>query len=144
MQTIQLPAEATARSPAGAEIRFLTEGTTGGMIHSTVPPGQINRAAVHATVSEFWYVLSGEGQIWRRDATGEQTVDLRAGVAIDIPVGTAFQYRCTGVAEPLRFICITMPPWPGEDEATVIEGPWTPNAPTGWRPRQESNLGPTA
>jgi len=99
------------------------------MIHSTVPPGQVNRATVHATVSEFWHVLSGQGQIWRQDATGEETTDLVRGVSIDIPVGTAFQYRCTG--EPLEFLCISMPRWPGDQEATIIEGPWEPNAPRG-------------
>jgi mannose-6-phosphate isomerase-like protein (cupin superfamily) len=129
MQTRPFPSTPEARSPAGAEIRFLIEGETGGMIHSTVPEGQVNRATVHATVSEFWHVLSGEGQIWRRDATGEETTVLRTGVTIDIPVGTEFQYRCTGRG-PLRFLCITMPP--GDEEATVIEGPWTPNAPEGW------------
>jgi mannose-6-phosphate isomerase-like protein (cupin superfamily) len=98
------------------------------MIHSTVPPGQVNRATVHATVSEFWHVLSGEGEIWRRGGTGEETTVLEKGISIDIPVGTAFQYRCTGV-DPLRFLCITMPPWPGHQEATIIEGPWKPNAP---------------
>jgi mannose-6-phosphate isomerase-like protein (cupin superfamily) len=96
----------------------------------TVPPGQVNRATVHATVSEFWHVLAGEGQIWRRDGTGEETTALLRGVSIDIPVGTAFQYRCTGV-DPLQFLCITMPPWPGDREATFIEGPWEPNAPEG-------------
>lgn len=131
MQTRPFPPAPDGRSPAGAEIRLLIEGETGGMIHSTVPPGQVNRATVHATVSEFWHVLAGEGQIWRRNATGEQTTVLTPGVTIDIPVGTAFQYRCTGPA-PLEFLCITMPPWPGEQEATIIEGPWTPNAPRGW------------
>ena len=132
MQTRRFPSSADTRSPAGAEVRLLIEGEHGGMIHSTVPPGQVNRATVHATVSEFWYVLSGEGQIWRRDGTGEETTTLEGGVSIDITVGTAFQYRCTG-ADPLQFICITMPPWPGAQEATVIEGPWQPNAPEGWR-----------
>ena len=107
------------------------EGQTGGMIHAAVPPGQVNRATVHATVSEFWHVLSGEGQIWRRDASGEETTVLQGGVSIDIPVGTAFQYRCTGV-DPLQFLCVTMPPWPGDTEATIIDGPWKPNAPEGW------------
>ena len=130
MQTRSFPAEPDGRSPAGAQIRYLIEGEPGAMIHSTVPPGQVNRATVHATVSEFWYVLSGAGQIWRRDATGEETTALASGVTIDIPVGTAFQYRCTG-DRPLEFLCITMPPWPGDQEATVIEGPWTPNAPEG-------------
>lgn len=131
MQTHPFPSTPQGRSPAGAEIRSLMHGETGDMIHSTVPPGQVNRATIHATVSEFWYVLSGEGQIWRRDGSGEQTTDLTPGVSIDIPVGTAFQYRCNGL-EPLQFICVTMPPWPGHHEATIIEGPWTPNAPEGW------------
>ena len=128
MQTRPFPENPDARSPAGAEIRYLMEGDPGNMIHSSVPPGQVNRATVHATVSEFWHVLSGQGQIWRRDETEEETATLEPGVSIDIPVGTAFQYRCTGV-EPLRFLCITMPPWPGDDEATLIEGPWTPTVP---------------
>jgi hypothetical protein len=67
MQTRPLPETPDARSPAGAEIRYLMEGTTGNMIHSTVPPGRVNRA----------------------------------------------------------------PPWPGNAEATHIEGPWVPTAPVG-------------
>jgi mannose-6-phosphate isomerase-like protein (cupin superfamily) len=130
MQTRRFPSTPDARSPAGAEIRYLMEGETGNMIHSTVPPGQVNRATVHGTVSEFWHVLSGEGQMWRRNDTGEETTTLEQGVSIDIPVGTAFQYRCTGVV-PLQFLCISMPPWPGDGEATFIDGPWRPNAPEG-------------
>jgi len=130
MQTRPFPSTPDTRSPAGAEIRYLMEGATGNMIHSTVPPGQVNRATVHATVSEFWHVLSGEGQIWRRDTAGEETTVLELGVSIDIPVGTAFQYRCTGDV-PLTFLCISMPRWPGDQEATVIEGPWKPTAPEG-------------
>ena len=128
MQTRSIPSKPEARSPAGAEIRFLVDGETGDMIHSTVPAGQVNRATVHATVSEFWHVLSGEGRIWRRDDTGEETTVLARGVSIDIPVGTGFQYRCDGAA-PLEFICVTMPRWPGHHEATIIEGPWEPTAP---------------
>jgi mannose-6-phosphate isomerase-like protein (cupin superfamily) len=131
MQTRSIPPTPDDRSPAGAEVRYLIGGQTGDMIHSTVPPGQVNRATVHATVSEFWHVLSGEGRIWRRDATGEATTVLLRGVSIDIPVGTAFQYRCDG-DDPLEFICITMPPWPGHHEATIIDGPWEPTAPEGW------------
>jgi mannose-6-phosphate isomerase-like protein (cupin superfamily) len=128
MQTRSFPSTPDARSPAGAEVRHLVEGPTGNMIHSTVPPGQVNRATVHATVSEFWHVLSGEGQIWRRDDNVEEITTLERGVSIDIPVGTAFQYRCTGI-DSLEFLCISMPRWPGDTEATVIEGPWIPTAP---------------
>ena len=127
MQTRPLPSTPDARSPAGAEIRYLIEGETGNMIHSTVPPGQVNRATVHATVSEFWHVLSGEGQLWRRDSAGEETTTLKEGISIDIPVGTAFQYRCTSDV-PLEFLCISMPAWPGDEEATFIDGPWQPTA----------------
>jgi mannose-6-phosphate isomerase-like protein (cupin superfamily) len=128
MQTRPFPFSPDARSPAGAEIRYLIEAETGNMIHSTVPPGQVNRATVHATVNEFWHVLSGEGQLWRRDRTGEETTALKIGITIDISVGTAFQYRCTSDV-PLQFLCITMPQWPGDEEASFVEGPWKPTAP---------------
>ncbi len=125
MKETRLPAEADAKSPAGADIRFLMDGTTGNMIHSTVPPGQINRATVHATVSEFWFVLEGQGEIWRKDALEERVTPLLSGVSIDIPVGTAFQYRNVGEV-PLMFICISMPPWPGDSEARHVTGLWHP------------------
>lgn len=128
MHTTPFPTTPSGRSPAGAEIRSLIDDEFGTMIHATVPPGQVNRATVHATVSEIWHVLSGEGQIWRRDGSDEQTTPLRQGVSIDIPVGTAFQYRCTG-AGALEFICVSVPRWPGAAEATIIDGPWIPTAP---------------
>ena len=125
MQTIILPEQADGRSPAGAAIRYLCSSPHGNMIHSTVPPQQVNRATVHATVSEFWYILAGQGQIWRDDGVEGGITELLPGTAIDIPVGTAFQYRNTG-SEALQFICITMPPWPGDSEATFVEGAWQP------------------
>ena len=125
MKETFLPLTPGAKSPAGADIRFVMDGSTGNMIHSTVPPGQINRATVHRTVNEFWYVLEGDGEIWRRDGTGEKITSLVPGVSIDIPVGTAFQYRNVGT-EPLKFICVTMPPWPGDHEASHLGGPWNP------------------
>lgn len=126
MKQTSLPKAPDAKSPAGADIRFIMDGASGNMIHSTVPQGQINRATVHATVSEFWYVLDGHGEIWRKDAHEERITPLNKGVSIDIPVGTAFQYRNTG-AVPLKFICISMPPWPGDFEATHLQGAWEPS-----------------
>lgn len=112
-----------AKSPAGADIRFIMDGAGGNMIHSTVSPGQTNRGTVHATVSEFWHILEGSGEIWRRDSTEERVTTLVAGTSIDIPVGTSFQYRNTGKTD-LKFICIAMPRWPGDNEASFVEGPW--------------------
>ncbi|MFP7672869.1 cupin domain-containing protein [Marivita sp. S0852] len=129
MKETSLPPAADATSPAGADIRFIMDGPTGNMIHSTVPPGQINKATRHATVSEFWYVLEGEGEIWRREGDAERVTRLVPGRSIDIPVGTAFQYRNIGNM-PLTFICITMPPWPGDHEASHLDGAWEPTVGT--------------
>jgi mannose-6-phosphate isomerase-like protein (cupin superfamily) len=125
MKTTLLPEHADAKSPAGADIRYLMEGRTGNMIHSTVPPHQVNKATVHATVSEFWYVLEGRGEIWRDDGRESCVSDLVPGTAIDIPVGTAFQYRNVSDSD-LKFICVAMPPWPGDSEATYVTGKWQP------------------
>jgi len=125
MKTKILPEHADAKSPAGADIRFLGDGATGNMIHSTVPAHQVNQATVHATVSEFWYVLEGRGEIWRDDGAESCITPLVPDTAIDIPVGTSFQYRNVSDVD-LKFICIAMPPWPGDSEATYIEGIWEP------------------
>ena len=64
MKATTLPALPDAKSPAGADIRYIMDGETGNMIHCTVPPHQTNKDTVHATVSEFWYVLEGR---WPRE-----------------------------------------------------------------------------
>ena len=125
MKTTQFPDKPDAKSPAGADIRFLMDGELGNMIHSTVPPHQINRATVHATVSEFWFVLEGHGEIWRDDGENSYTTELVPGTSIDIPQGTAFQYRNIA-GQDLKFICIAMPPWPGDSEASFVDGIWQP------------------
>jgi mannose-6-phosphate isomerase-like protein (cupin superfamily) len=128
METTHLPEQPDAKSPAGADIRFLLAGDGGNMIHSTVPPNQINQATVHASVSEFWYILEGQGEIWRRKGSESSVTELVPGTAIDIPVGTSFQYRNLA-DQDLKFICIAMPPWPGDAEATIIQGIWQPTVP---------------
>jgi mannose-6-phosphate isomerase-like protein (cupin superfamily) len=125
MKTVMLPTRPDAKSPAGADIRYLVDGETGNMIHSTVPPYQVNKATVHATVHEFWYVLEGHGEIWRDDGSESCVTNLVPGTSLDIPKGTTFQYRNVADSD-LKFICIAMPPWPGESEATYVDGRWQP------------------
>jgi mannose-6-phosphate isomerase-like protein (cupin superfamily) len=125
MKATTLPDNADAKSPAGADIRFIMDGDAGNMIHSTVPPHQINKATVHATVSEFWYVLEGHGEIWRDNGSESAITTLVPGTAIDIPIGISFQYRNVSNVD-LKFICVAMPPWPGESEATYLDGIWEP------------------
>lgn len=127
-QTRELPDAYDLLAPDRSEIRLLAQGRGGSMVHCTLRPGQISVAVRHRTVEEVWYVVGGAGELWRRDgATGtDEVVALRPGVAITLPLGTEFQFRVTGDA-PLTFVCFTTPPWPGEDEAVVVEGRWTPS-----------------
>lgn len=68
-------------------------------------------------------MLSGKGAIWRKNGEQESITPLEAGVTIDIPLGTDFQYR--SFENDLIFICVTMPPWSGHDEASYVEkGAW--------------------
>jgi len=126
VKTTTFEAAERGRSPLGAHIRFLMDGPHGNMIHSTVPPGMVGRACHFRTIDEYWYVLSGEGEIWRRTPDGQESITrLTPGVCIDIPLGTAFQYRCTA---SVALVCTVtaLPPWPGDEEAVIVDGPWVP------------------
>jgi mannose-6-phosphate isomerase-like protein (cupin superfamily) len=112
-------------APDGSEVRILCQTERGSMAHFTLPPGAIARAVAHRTIHEVWYVLSGRGRMWRRHGDREEIVELCAGLSLTIPLGTRFQFRADGDA-PLVAIGVAMPPWPGDDEAYVVDGPWQP------------------
>ena len=61
--------------------------------------------------------------MWRRLGEREETVEVTAGVSLSIPLGTHFQLR-NDADEPLAAVAVTMPPWPGDDEAYLVEGKW--------------------
>ena len=91
----------------------------------TLPAGQVSRPVYHRTVEEIWYILEGEGQVWRcpppvtgrcRDLASVPPQAVSRGDALVIPTGWRFQFAAAPDA-PLRFLCHTTPPWPGEDEA---------------------------
>jgi mannose-6-phosphate isomerase-like protein (cupin superfamily) len=122
-----LPTQHDAIAPDGSLVRLLTRLPSGSMAQFELGAGEVSRPQRHRTVSEVWYVVQGLGRMWRHQNGREaREIDLRPGVALTIPVGTAFQFRNTG-REPLAAIGVTMPPWPGEDEAIDADGPWTPN-----------------
>ena len=68
-------------------------------------------------------LISGLGRMWRKLGAAEVTVDLRPGISVAIPVGAHFQFRNDG-DEPLHCVGVTMPPWPGMDEAFEVAGVW--------------------
>jgi hypothetical protein len=74
VKTTTVESAERGRSPLGAYIRFLMDGRHGNMIHSTVPPGMVGRACRFRTIDEYWYVLSGEGEVWRRAPDGQESV----------------------------------------------------------------------
>lgn len=122
-----LPVVADVVAPDGSQVRVLCATGRGSMAHFTLGPGEVARAVRHRTVEEIWYVVDGFGSMWRRDAEGrERVIDLRPGISLTIPMGTAFQFRNTGEV-PLGIVGVTMPPWPGDDEAEKVDGPWEPH-----------------
>ncbi|GAB4526045.1 MAG: hypothetical protein OHK0046_42480 [Anaerolineae bacterium] len=122
-ETCRTPAHFDVHAPDGSEIRLLPRVSGGSMAHCTLPVGGVTLAMHHQTVEELWYFLSGSGQVWRKDGSIETVEDVLPGIALSIPLGVHFQFRNTG-DEPLRFVLVTMPPWPGEQEAVRVPDHW--------------------
>ena len=110
-------------APDGSEIRPLQEVGRGGVSHCTVPAGGVSMAVRHKTIEEIWYVIGGQGQVWRKNGETEECVDVGPGTCLSIPTGTHFQFRSTGKS-PLEIVIATMPPWPGMDEAVRVDDYW--------------------
>ena len=98
----------------------------GSMAHFLLPAGRVSQAVRHRTVEEIWYAIAGRGEMWRSLDSDDDITPLSAGTCLTIPVGVSFQFRALG-SEPFAAVAITMPPWPGPDEAEVVQGIWTPN-----------------
>jgi len=125
--TKQLPGARDVIAPDGSDVRVLLGLARGGMAHFVLAPGQVSTAVTHRTVEEIWYVMSGRGEMWRRQGDREDVVAMEPGVCLTIPLGTHFQFRSLGTEE-LAAVAVTMPPWPGDGEALVVAGKWQPTA----------------
>jgi len=123
--TMTLPLIHDLLAPDGSEVRVLLSLAGGSMAHFRLAGGEVSRAVRHRTVEEIWYVLSGQGEMWRSADGHEQTVTLSPGTCLTIPVGSRFQFRSVGL-EALAAVAITMPPWPGDGEAEIVAGKWEP------------------
>ena len=122
-QTVQLGKDYDCLAPDRSEIRFLSKMDHGSMVHCTLPPHKTSEAVKHKTVEEIWYILEGQGKIWRKNQAEEKIAALHPEVSITIPVGTSFQFKNTG-RDSLKILIVTMPPWPGESEAEKIDPYW--------------------
>ena len=127
-QTKRLPIEVDEVAPDGSDVRVLLGLQSGLMGHYSLRPGHVSRAVKNRTTEEIWFFISGRGLIWRRQAEREEVVPVEAGICITIPLGTHFQFRCCG-DKPLVAVGITLPPWPGPDEAIMVRAFWDPTLP---------------
>ena len=115
---------ADTTAPDGSEIRLLIDQRHGAayasMVEVLLPAGQVSRPVWHRNVEEVWYVLEGRGSVWRcpldEDPRKAAPVSVNPGDALTIPVRWRFQFSAADDVA-LRFLCVTVPPWPGEDEA---------------------------
>lgn len=123
--TKRLPSQPDGIAPDGTDVRTLLQLKGGSVAHFELAPGKTSVAVAHRTVEEIWFFVGGRGEMWRKQQDHEDVVAVGAGVCITIPLGTQFQFRSLG-NDPLAFLVVTMPPWPGPDEAYEVEGKWTP------------------
>ena len=120
--------EPDTTAPDGSEIRLLIyerhQATKASLVEVTLPAGQVSHPVWHQMVEEIWYVLEGQGQVWRcppgDEPSAVEPVSVGPGDALTIPTLWRFQFSAYAAA-PLRFLCYTCPPWPGEDEAQPEE-----------------------
>jgi mannose-6-phosphate isomerase-like protein (cupin superfamily) len=124
LQTKILGAAPDAYAPDGSEVRLLAALAGGSFAHFTILPGQVSAAVSHRSVEEIWYVVAGVGEVWRKLGDEESVTPVAPGVALTIPLGAHFQFRA-GPEAPLSFVAVTMPPWPGPEEAFAVAGRWT-------------------
>ena len=123
LATRSLGLAADVIAPDGCEVRILAATGRGSMAHFTLGPGAVARAVAHRTVDEVWYFLAGQGRMWRSFEQQDEIVAVGPGVSLAIPLGARFQLRNDG-DQPLAAVAVTMPPWPGPDEAYLVDGPW--------------------
>lgn len=127
-RTKRLVSTADETAPDGSEVRVLLALEGGSMAHFQLAAGEVSKPVAHKMVDEVWFILGGRGEMWRRKGDQEEVTSIESGISLTLPCGTHFQFRSLG-EEPLTAIGATIPPWPGPDEATVVEGKWKSTVP---------------
>ena len=82
-ETKTLGAGVDAVAPDGTAVRLLLSLAGGSMAHFELPAGGVSHAVTHRTVEEIWFVVSGQGSIWRRQEGLERNRPARAGDGAD-------------------------------------------------------------
>ena len=90
-------------APDGSEIRFLIDqrhqASAASMVEVTLPAGQVSRPVWHQNVEEVWYVLQGQGEVWRCPPNGDPAlyaaVAVKPGDSLVIPPRWRFQFSAS-------------------------------------------------
>ncbi len=123
LPSMMLPDRFDVIAPDGSEVRILLAAKGGSMAHFRLAAGQASRAVRHRTVDEIWFILSGRGEMWRSAGGQDDLAALVPGACLTIAAGTRFQFRAEPDG-PLAAVAVTMPAWPGDGEAELVEGLW--------------------
>ena len=121
--TMHIPAAPSEIAPDGSAVRVLLGLTGGTVAHFELPAGNVSRAVTHRTVEEVWLILSGRGELWRKQAAREEIAALEPGLCVSLPRSTHFQFRASAT-EALTLVAVTIPRWPGDQEVEYVPGPW--------------------
>jgi mannose-6-phosphate isomerase len=98
--------------PWGSFDQFtLNESSTVKVI--SVEPNQRLSLQTHSKRDEFWYILSGQGEV----TVGDTVRPAKAGDEFEIPVGTA--HRASGGTEGLTFLEVSLGEFDEHDEVRL-------------------------
>jgi mannose-6-phosphate isomerase-like protein (cupin superfamily) len=121
--TAILPTSATRTAPSGnVEIRILPHFESGEITHAFVGSRSTSRPAFMEKITEFFYVLDGEGELWRRSGKEEEIVRLNPRRCVSMPAGVHYQFRC--VNPPMILLVVVAPRWDMNQWHEVPEGFW--------------------
>ena len=118
-----LPLEPTRTAPSGnVDIRMLPNLPSGEITHAQVASRSTSSSAFLDSMTEFFYVLDGEGQLWRQFGKDEEVIELKQGRCVSIPAKVHYQFQCT--TPPLSFLVVVAPRWDVKSWHEVSEGYW--------------------
>lgn len=110
--TRYLPAEPNVTVPDGSDLRALLSLPSGSAAHFELPLGAVSRAGRHRTIDEIRFILSGRGEMLRRDGSfegeavsGTGSILISTGIdggSCGVAVSRRSQYFCGADATPAR------------------------------------------
>jgi len=109
-------------SPGGVtEIRLLPSFEGGELVCARTARGKVAAAGTQIGVGELFYVLEGDGELWRKTAVVEDVTALIPGRCVSIPPGISYQFRAIS---DLDMLVATFPRWRRDDWRDVGPGYW--------------------